>query len=151
MVSYRNAQIFIIVKKKLDIEQNHKYLGSVISCSGSNITAKVKLQEQADITYFALQKTMLKIGYDPRYCLDLFVKSKRPILTYNCEILNQISEKKIKAVTNGEKQLEQLYSESPTEKVHLRLCRNILGVSNKLGESPVDILRTHKLFSAGIE
>ena len=28
--------------------KNHKYLGSVISCSGSNITAKVKLQEKAD-------------------------------------------------------------------------------------------------------
>ena len=74
---------------------------------------------------------MLKIGYDPRYCLDLFVKSIRPILTYNCEILSQISEKKIKAVANGEKQLEQLYFESPAAKVHLKLCRNILCVSNK--------------------
>ena len=69
--------------KKLDIVQKYKSLGSVISCSGSNITAKVKLQEQADKDYFALQKTMLKIGYDPRYCFDLFVKSVRPILTYN--------------------------------------------------------------------
>ena len=82
------------------------------------------------------------------YCLDLFVKSVKPILTYNCEILNQISDKKIKVVANGEKQLEQLYFESPSEKVHLRLCRNILVVSNKtsclavLGESgeyPVDV------------
>ena len=139
---------FLLQWKKLDIEQNHKYLGSVISCSGSNITAEVKLQEQADKAYFALQKTMLKIGYDPRYCLDLFIKSIRPILIHNCEILNQISEKKIKAVSNGEKQLEQLYFEFPAEKVHLRLCRNILGVSNKtsclavlgeLSEYPVDI------------
>ena len=69
-------------------------------------------------------------------------------MTYNCEILNQISEKKIKANATGEKKLEQLYLESPAEKVHLRLCRNILGVSNKtrwlavlgkLGEYPVDI------------
>ena len=91
---------------------------------------------------------MLKIGYDPRYCLDLFVKSVRPILTYNCEILNQIPENKIKAVANGDKQLQQLYFGSPAEKIHLRLCRNILGVSNKmsclavpgeLGEYPVDI------------
>ena len=116
--------------------------------SGSNITAIVKLQEQADKTYFALQKTMLKIGYDPRYCLDLFVKSVRPILSYNCGILNQISEKKLKAVANRQKLLEQLYFESPSENVHRRLCRNILGVSNKtsclavlgkLGEYPVDI------------
>ena len=106
----------------------------------SNFAAKVKLHEQADKAYFALQKTTLKMGYNPRYCLDLFVKSVRPILTYNCEILNQISEKKIKAVANGEKQL--------AEKVHLRLFRNILGVSNKtsclavlrgLGEYPIDI------------
>ena len=110
---------------------------------------KVKLQEQAGKAYFALQKTMLNIGYDPRYCLDFLVKSVRPILTYNCEILSQTPEKKIKAVANGDKQLEQLYFESPSEKAHLRLCRNILGVSNKtsclavlgeLGEYPVDIL-----------
>ena len=69
-------------------------------------------------------------------------------MTSNCEILNQIPEKKIKAVANGDKQLEQLYFEFPAEKVHLRLCRNILGVSNKTsclavlgeqGEYPVDI------------
>ena len=63
--NYQNAQI-LSKWKKLDIVQNHKYLGSVISCSGSNITAKVKHQEQADIAYFALQKTMLKIGYSPQ-------------------------------------------------------------------------------------
>ena len=64
-------------------------------------------------------------------------------MTYNCEILNQISEKKLKADANREKQLEQLYF----EKVRLKLCRNILCVSNKtsrltvleLGEYPVDI------------
>ena len=72
----------------------------------------------------------------------------RPILTYNCKILNQIPEKKIQAVANGHKQLEQLYFKSPAEKVHLKLCRNNLGVSNKtsclavleeLDEHPVGI------------
>ena len=91
---------------------------------------------------------MLRIGYEPRNCLDLFVKSVRPTLTYNCEILNHIPGKKIKAVADGYKQLKHLYFESPAEKVHLRLCRNILGVSNKtsclaflgeLGEYPVNI------------
>ena len=43
----------------------------------------------------------------------------RPILTENCEILNEISEKKLKAIANREKQLEQLYFGSPSEKVHL--------------------------------
>ena len=69
---------------------------------------------------------MLKTGYNPRYCLDSCVKSVRPILTYNCEILNQIPEKKIKAVANGEKQLEQLYFESPAEKVHLKTMQKHL-------------------------
>ena len=44
--------------------------------------------------------------------------------------------------------LEQTYFESPAKKVHLKLCRNILGVSNKtsclavlgeLGEYPIEI------------
>ena len=150
MANYQNAQIFIFVEKKPEYCTNHKYLGSVISCSGSNIAADVKPQEQADKAYFALQKTMLKIDYDPRCCSyrsicqiseTYFDKSVRPIL-------NQIPERKTKAVANRDKQLEQLYFESPAEKVHLRLCRNILGVFNKtscmtvlgeLGEYPVDI------------
>ena len=42
--------------KELDIVQNHKYLGFVISCSGSNITTEVKLQEQADKLTLAFRK-----------------------------------------------------------------------------------------------
>ena len=52
--------------------------------------------------------------------------------------------------------LDQLYFESPAEKVHLRLCRNILGVSNttsclavlwELGEYPIDIFAFLQMIS----
>ena len=52
--------------------------------------------------------------------------------------------------------LDQIYFECPAEKVHLRLCRNILGVSNttsclavlwELGEYPIDIFAFLQMIS----
>ena len=81
--------------------------------------------------------------------MDLFEKSVEPILTHNCEILNQIPDKKIDQLLSGKKCLENLYFESPSEKLNLHLCRNILGLSKKssslavlgeLGQFPIEIL-----------
>ena len=81
--------------------------------------------------------------------MDLFKKSEEPILTYNCEILNQIPDKKIDQLLSRKKCLENLYFESPAEKLNLHLCRNILGLSKKssslailgeLGQFPIEIL-----------
>ena len=38
---------------KVQIVKNHKYLGPLISVSGSNVPAKEKLEEQADKAYFS--------------------------------------------------------------------------------------------------
>ena len=71
------------------------------------------------------------------------------VLTYNCEILNQIPDKKIDQLLSGKKCLGNLYFESPAEKLNLHLCRNILGLSKKssslavlgeLGQFPIEIL-----------
>ena len=70
---------------KVEIVKNHRYLGSLILSSGSNIPAEEKLKGQGDKAYFSLQKIMNRISYAPNLCLDLFVNSVRPILTYNCE------------------------------------------------------------------
>ena len=63
--------------------------------------------------------------------MDLFRKAVLPILTYNCEILNQISNKKIENLLSGKQCLESFYFESSTEKANLHVCRNILGLSKK--------------------
>ena len=63
--------------------------------------------------------------------LHLFDTLIAPILSYNCEVLNQISKHRLEAINNNAYSLEKLYFDTPGEKVHLQLCRNILGVSNK--------------------
>ena len=106
------------------------------------------MRKKADKGYFSLQKLLGRIKYEPRLSLDLFSKAVRPILTYNCEILNQISDKKLENLISGKLCLENIYFESPTEKANLQICRNILGLSRKssclavlgeLGQFPVEI------------
>ena len=100
---------------KVEIVKNRKYLGSLISGSGSKSPAKEKLKEQADKAYFSLQKIMNRTSYAPNLCLDLFAESIRPILTYNCEILKQISQKKLNKIMDGSMKLEQIHIVSPPE------------------------------------
>ena len=80
--------------------------------------------------------------------MELFREAVLPILTYNCEIVNQTSNKKIENLLSGKQCFESLYFESPTEKANLHVCRNILGLSKKssclavlgeLGQFPVEI------------
>ena len=76
-------------------------------------------------------KALHKIDFDAEPTLHLFDKLIAPILNYNCEVLNQISKHRLEAINNNTYSLEKLYFDTPGEKVHLQLCRNILGVSNK--------------------
>ena len=106
------------------------------------------MRKKADKGYFSLQKLLGRIKYEASLSLDLFSKAVLPVLTYNCEILNQISDKKLENLISGKLCLENLYFESPTEKANLQICRNIFGLSRKssclavlgeLGQFPVEI------------
>ena len=55
------------------------------------LLGKEELRKKADKAYFSLQRLLGRIKYEARLSLDLFRKAVLPILTYNCEILNQIS------------------------------------------------------------
>ena len=76
-------------------------------------------------------KALHKIDFDAVPSLHLFDTLIAPILNYNCGVLNQISKHRLEAINNNAYSLEKLYFDTPGEKVHLQLCRNILGVSNK--------------------
>ena len=58
---------------------------------GLMLLGKEELRKKADQAYFSLQRLLGRIKYEARLSLDLFRKAVLPILTYNCEILNQIS------------------------------------------------------------
>ena len=69
--------------------------------------------------------------------LHLFDTLIAPILNYNFEVLNQISKHRFEAINSNAYRLEKLCFDTPDEKLHLQLCRNILGVSNKTRVVPI--------------
>ena len=120
--------------KLIETVNRFSYLGSLVTSNGSTgsqVSGREELRKKADKAYFSLQRVLGRIKYEARLSMDLFKKSVEPILTYNCEILNQIPDKKINQLLSGKKCLENLYSESRSEKLNLHLCRNILGLSKK--------------------
>ena len=78
-------------------------------------------------------KALHKIDFDAVPSLHSFDTSIAPILNYNCEVLNQISKDRLEAISNNAYSLKKIYFDTTGEKLHLQLCRNILGVSNKTG------------------
>ena len=143
---------FFYNNKLIETVNIFSYLGSLITSNGSTlsqVSGKEELRKKADKAYFSLQRVLGRIKYEAHLSMDLFKKSVEPILTYNCEILNQIPDKKIDQLLSGKKCLENLYFESPSEKLNLHLCRNILGLSKKssslavlgeLGQFPIEIV-----------
>ena len=142
---------FYYNNKLIETVNKFTYLGTLVTSNGSTgsrLHGKEELRKKADKGYFSLQKLLGRIKYEARLSLYLFSKAVRPILTYNCEILNQISDKKLENLISGKLCLENIYFESPTEKANLQICRNILGLSRKssclavlgeLGQFPVEI------------
>ena len=142
---------FYYDNKLIETVNKFTYLGTLVrsnGSTGSRLLCKEELRNKADKAYFSLQRLLRRIKYEARLSLDLFRKAVLPILTYNCEILNQISNKKIENLLSGKQCLESLYFESPTEKANLHVCRNILGLSKKssclavlgeLGQFPTEI------------
>ena len=94
--------------------------------------AKEKSRKQVNKVYFPMLNAMHKINFEAVPNLHLFDCLIRLILNYNCEVLSQLSKRDIAAIMKGEIQHENLYFDSPAEKMQLQICRNILGVSKKI-------------------
>ena len=63
------------------------------------------MRTKAHKGYFSRQRLLGRVKYEARLSLDLFSKAVLPILTYNCEILNQISDKKLENLMSGTRKL----------------------------------------------
>ena len=143
--------MFYYDNKLIETVNKFTYFGTLVTSNGSTgsrLLGKEELRKKADKANFSLQRLLGRIKYEARLSLDLFRKAVLPILTYNCEILTQICNKKIENLLSGKQCLESLYFEFPKEKANLHVCRNILGLSKKssclavlgeLGQIPTEI------------
>ena len=117
---------FFYNNKLIKTVNRFSYLGSLVTSNGSTgsqVSGKDELRKKADKAYFSLQRVLGRIKYEARLSTDLFKKSVEPNLTYNCEILNQIPNKKIDQLLSEKKCSENLYFEYPSDKLNLHLCR----------------------------
>ena len=82
---------FHIGDSELPMVNRFKYLGTILSSSGSQIPAAKSLCEKTNKAYFALRTVLQKFNYEPSLSLKIFDTALKPILKYNCEIWAQLS------------------------------------------------------------
>ena len=77
---------FTYGSQELEISNEYKYLGIVLSKSGSFVAAKKNIAEQANKALFSLMRKIrtLKLPIDIQ--LEIFDKTIKPILLYGSEI-----------------------------------------------------------------
>ena len=149
---------FKVGEKELPITNRYKYLGTMISASGSFTGAIENLSDRAKKAYFAVRKVLNKLNFEPKVALKIFDTLIKPILTYNCEVWTQLNSRQIKMLNKEDNEafvFEKFLSVA--EKQHLRFCKGILGVKKScsnlavlgdLGRTPISIfcLRQSLLF-----
>ena len=70
----------------IEILKEYKYLGVFLGQSGSYVSAKKHIVEQANKASFALMKKIRNLDLPIDIQIDLFIKTVKPILLYSCEL-----------------------------------------------------------------
>ena len=77
---------FLLHNKIIEIIDEYKYLGVFLGASGSLVSTKKHIAEQANKASFALMKKIRNMDLPLDIQIDLFNKTVKPILLYGCEI-----------------------------------------------------------------
>lgn len=127
--------VFTLSGSPLENCQTYKYLGVVISSSGSFTRAQVNAANKAKKALFKIRSCLRNIGCNPKIGLKLFDQLVSPILLYCSEVwtYRPINKKKF----NKEGSFDQFFNEGICESVNLSFCKFILGVGKKTGNIPV--------------
>ena len=81
----KNVQ-FVFQNNILEVTDEYKYLGIYLGRSGSFVTAKKHIAEQANKALFALLRKINSLSLPFDIQIDLFDKTIKPILLYGCEV-----------------------------------------------------------------
>ena len=101
-----NSEKFYFGGKEIEIVKNYKYLGVIFAKSGSFLTMRKYIKEQATKAMYNVLQNCRRNNLSIECQLDMFDKAILPILLYGSEIW-------------GFENLDLL------EKVHLRFCKII--------------------------
>lgn len=127
--------IFTINGQKLENCSSYKYLGTVLSASGSFKDARINAANKAKKALFSVRSCLRNAGTNPRAGLRLFDQVIAPILLYGSEIWATGTIKPNKFTQKWA--FDNHFNETECEKVHISFCKFLLGVSRKTGNVPV--------------
>jgi hypothetical protein len=124
-------ETFTIGTHNIDCTQEYKYLGITFTSSGSFDVAQDTLYKKGLKAYFKLIKMLSTEQVNAQTVTHLFDHTVKPIMLYASEIWGTINSD-LRRVKNTENNvLEKAYFKLQAEKVHLKMCRYILGVKPK--------------------
>ena len=125
-----NSGTFTFNNSALEVVNQYKYLGLMITSSGSFTRSVENLKLRAMKALYKIKKYYLSVGYtdQKKRCPDLFDTLVRPIATCGCEVWGGFI---IKGKLFSENSFFDKFNEFPCEKLYLTFCKNLLGVHKK--------------------
>ena len=122
-------KVFKFGQDNIECTQQYCYLGIEIKSSGSMKTAIQTLSEKARKAMMPLLSTIFQFKLPISKAIDLYQSFIKPISLYNVENWGILSERQLNEIRNGNETLFNTMTNHPTEKVHIKFLKWILGVN----------------------
>ena len=121
------SENFHIGNHSIECVKFYKYLGIVLSNTGRYTEARRKLYDKALKASFRIYRDMKMISPSNKTMLHIFDHTIKPILLYGCENWGMMN------ITSKRKQssLFDIYKDWEHEKLNIKFCKYILGVSKQ--------------------
>lgn len=126
-----NTEQFWLGNNAVECVREYKYLGVTLTSDGSFDTAQKNLYLRGLKAYFKLVKILSTQRSGVHTAIHLFDHTVKPILLYASEIWGSIDPNLRRVKSNPDQKLERGYEKLLAEKLHMKMCRNTLGVNNK--------------------
>jgi hypothetical protein len=125
----RCRDTFLIGGQRVECVQEYKYLGILLSASGSSTPARQNISDRALKAVFKLKACTRDSNLPPALALKLFDQVIKPVCLYGSEIwgIEDLAAKKY-SNTNG---FDSTFYNLPVESVQLSFCKYILGVTKR--------------------
>ena len=121
---------FYINNILLENVQEYKYLGILMTASGTFTNAIQYLSNKALKVVFMIRRQFQTESLNPKLLLKLFDTCVKPVLVYGSELWSIFNLNVSKNSTNASTfTLEKCYKEFLPEKIHTRYCKFVLGVN----------------------
>lgn len=118
---------FSINDCNIECVKHYKYLGIWMTSSGSFKEARTQLYNKAMKANFKLYKDLNSSDPSVKTSLHLFDHMIKPILLYGSEIWGTPS----RAILHKNKELYDIYKDWEFEKLNIKFCKYLMGVSKK--------------------